>query len=188
MCRGVGDMNEKLAILAIILLFMPLASASDYSQEYCLNSTVRHWETNIWDNVNSSWAAQLSENETCSYGCSLGKCLPAQNASNDVALVIGVGIMAFFFIYGSFKFDKNHAPMQILFLFAGIFSVIIEMGMLGDMAAQNGIGLISTAIGNGYNLVVYILVITIVYFVIWFLYEVLVRTGKINRIGDGGGE
>lgn len=172
-----------IAVLLAMLLAgatLPAVNAAEESHEHCINSTHRFWEENIYFN-----ATLYSFNDTtnCSYGCLMGQCLPAPTESHDMAIVVGIMMVAFFFIYAGLKMDKEtHGVIQVLFMFVGVLFVIINFAVLSELADYSSIVPLETAVDSGYQLSIYVFWFLLFYFIVLFFYKVLVSTGKIQPI------
>lgn len=168
-----------MAILAI-LGTLPTTSGLEESYSYCINSTHKTWK----QIVNISGTVETYEDiMNCTYGCLNGKCLPAQTESHDLALVIGIMLVAFFFIYAGLKIDKEtHGIIQILFMFVGVMFVIINFAVLTELADYSSITPLETAVDNGYQLAIYVFWFLLFYFMVLFFYKVLVGIGKIQPL------
>lgn len=184
-------MCNKIAVLLALILAvggsLPAVNAVEESYTYCVNSTHRAWKQTF--NYTNGTASTIHTFETlsnCSYGCLNGECLPSPGESHDIAIVMGMMLAAFFFLYGAFKFDsKRHAPLQIFFLFISVYFVSLNLALLGRIADTSSLTLIDSAIDAGYMLTTYVIWILAVYFIIWFLYEMLISFNKIKPIGFG---
>lgn len=168
-------MRWQLVVLALLFALPAIAAAE--SLDYCINDTWAMKRIDLPDlGVNST------EYINCTLGCLNGQCLPEPNQSNDIALIAGLGMIAFFFIYGAFKFDKGkHAPLQILFLFMALFSVIMLVGTLSAMAKTNGQTAVDSMVSMAYTAIVYVTVFIAFYFVVWFIYEVFTKLHNDSR-------
>ena len=179
-------MFDKSAIMVVFLFlvaaaaFMPVADAQAESQEYCTNSTHRYWESNTYFN---GTLFSFNNTKNCAYGCLLGQCLPAPTESHDMALVVGIMMVAFFFIYAGLKMDKEtHGVIQVLFMFVGVLFVIINLAVLSELADYSGISPLESAVDSGYNLAIYVFWFLLFYFIVLFFYKVLVGLGKMQPI------
>ena len=172
-----------LAVLTFVLVVggtLPAANAQEESHEYCINSTHRYWEQNVYFNET---LYSFNDIENCSYGCLMGQCLPAPTESHDLAIVIGIMMVAFFFIYAGLRMDKEtHGIIQILFMFVGVMFVIINFAVLSELADYSSIAPLETAVDNGYQLAIYVFWFLLFYFMVLFLYKTLVSIGKIQPI------
>ena len=180
-------MYSKIAILTVFLVCvlsleatLPATNAIEESQEYCINTTHRFWERNIYFN---DTIYTFNDTENCSYGCLNGQCMPAPTESHDMAIIIGIMMVAFFFIYAGLKMDKEtHGVIQILFMFVGVMFVIINFAVLSEIADYSSITPLETAVDSGYQLAIYVFWFLIFYFIVLFFYKVLVSIGKIQPI------
>lgn len=172
-----------IAFLVAILVAgatLPAVNAVDESHEYCINSTHRYWEKNIYLN---DTIYPFTDTENCSYGCLLGQCLPAPTESHDMAIIVGIMMVAFFFIYAGLKIDKEtHGVIQVLFMFVGVLFVILNFAVLTELADYSSIAPLETAVDSGYQLSIYVFWFLLFYFIVLFFYKVMVSIGKIQPI------
>jgi len=174
--------------IAFVFLFILLgtfiqdagAACEDYSLQYCINDSHKYWERNVCYNETEY---NFHETMNCSYGCLSGECLPAPTESHDMAIIIGIMLVAFFFIYAGLKMDKEtHGVIQVLFLFVGILFVIINFAVLSEIADYSSISPLESAVDNGYSLAIFVFWFVLFYFIVIFIYKVLVSMGKIQPI------
>lgn len=170
-----------IALMLVVLAVLPVADATEESVNYCINTTHRYWEKNIYYN---GTVYPWNDTMNCSYGCLNGLCMPAPSESHDIAIVIGVMAVAFFFMMAGLEMDKEtHGVIQILFLFVGVLFVIITFAVLSELADYSSIAPLEAAIDNGFQMAIYVFWFLLFYFIALFFYKVLVSTGKIQPIG-----
>lgn len=180
-------MYSKIAIITVFLAcvlalegILPAAFAAEESQQYCINSSHRFWEESIYLN---STLYEFNKTQNCSYGCYNGLCLPAPTESHEMSIVIGLMMVAFFFMYAGLKLDKDtHGVLQVLFMFVGMMFVIINMSVMSELADYSSIPALEAGVDSGYSLSVYVFWFVLFYFILLFFYKILVSYGKIQPL------
>lgn len=93
----------------------------------------------------------------------------------DQAITAAFQIMVFVFFYVALNMNKNHAPMQILFMAMGFVFQIVNLDIMRQIAVDAGKTGIASTIGYAYNGLIYVMILVLFYFIILFMYEVFVR-------------
>jgi len=159
---------------------LPVVNAIEESYEYCINESYKYWEENIYYN---GTLHSFNNTKNCTYGCLNGDCLPAQTESHDIAIIIGIMLVAFFFLYAGLKMDKEtHGVIQVMFLFVGVMFTIVNFAVLSEISEYSSITPLGTAVNSGYQLTIYVFWFLLFYFMVLFFYKVLVSIGKIQPI------
>lgn len=106
----------------------------------------------------------------------------------DTAIAIGLSVIIamFYYIAASMRSEK-HGAMQILFLFMGQFFTLDLLDLLQKMANIAGEADIESVLAFMYNSFIYIIVVTMFYFIVMFIMDVY-RVHKENiKKSDSGG-
>ena len=171
---------------ALILVFgssLNSVNAIEFSRQHCLNSTIAYTEDAIYNQETGELTGHYNETMICDYGCFKGECLPSDANTYDMSIVIGLMLVAFFFVMTGLKMDKDtHGVIQVLFLFIGMLFVIITMAVISELADYSGITAIESAADAGYLLSIYAFWFVVFWFIILLFYKLLVSMGKLQPI------
>ena len=114
----------------------------------------------------------------------------------ELALILGIGLIAFIFAYLSLNLSKKHAPLQILFLLLSFISIILGTVFLSWMTQDYTVGSnfayipeatmdkIGEMIDHLFNAFIWVLILLIVYFIL----TLLIASGKLMAPKWFGGD
>jgi len=110
----------------------------------CRDNQTAELNISITTNVDGTIVVtNTTERIRCPFGCDnitsgIGDCKPNQTESTsfDIALVLGLTMMAFFFFYIATKLDKSLAPLHVLFMMSALLAMIVDAYLLLTFAQR----------------------------------------------------
>lgn len=173
---------KTILFLMIFAVFFAAQFPASDAFEYCVNSTTRYWQQDIYNASGGGLILSLNTTEPCSYGCDGGKCAPTR--SNDpVAFAIMFGMAAFVFIYAAMNINQKHALLSWMFLPLGMLMLFVGIMSITAAGAYND-GMASLLGWTGYG--VFVVILFLIFYFLIATMSTLMKKMHYGKKGSGG--
>lgn len=99
----------------------------------------------------------------------------------DIAIVIGVQLIAFCLFYlGMNVKGEKHAPFKILLIIFGMYVSLTNFEIMRKIAVNNSQTAIENILISNYQLFLYLIIFTIFYIILIFIWEAFQKTTKVR--------
>ena len=88
----------------------------------------------------------------------------------EIALVVGLGVIAFVLVYIASSFNKDTPMLKMLFLFFSMFTILVGFYSIGQIVTNANI---QATVYTLYTVTLYIILFMMFYFVVNILRDVL---------------
>lgn len=161
-----------------VMIFALMLFSSVFAMSYnatCNDTNTLYEETKIYHYIDGSLDSTEIWNQTitCRFGCDEGRCINENLNFTFPLIIAAIGISLGFF---SFKMDKEHAAMQLLFMSLSLMMLMSSLSIANRYVEVESSSSSLQNIGIGsFSIVVWAFRLFVLYFIIIFIWNLLLQ-------------